>query len=122
MGLRFRLVRFWDEFILGVSMEEQIRDGIESGPESRCRTLSLPTGDPGDGHKTRSTYRGTWVSHRTPYPCWSRWALEEETELKTPEVQDWRVALELSLSCGHCPHQEATAAHTHTNPVYLAAT
>lgn len=76
---------------------EEIRVGIESGPESRCRTLSLPPGDPGDGHRARSTYRGTWVSHRTPYPCWSRWALEEETELKIPQGQDWGVALEMSI-------------------------
>lgn len=89
--------RFWDECILVVNMEEQIRVGIESGPESRCRTLSLPPRHPGDGHRAGSTYRGTWVSHRTPYPCWSRWALEEEAELKIPQDQDWGVALEMSM-------------------------
>lgn len=54
------------------------------------------------------------MSHRTTYPCWSRGALEEETELKIPQGQDWGVALEMSIivPCPLPPPGSHSCAHT----------
>lgn len=94
------------------------RGGVEFGSGSWWRTLSLPIWDPGNGHKAKSTHRGAWVSHGTPYPCWSRRALGEGTQPKTPQIQDWEHVQD-DIHCLPLPPPGSKSCFPH-NPVVLA--